>query len=322
MSLQIKRAVRQKKKLRIAADGPSGSGKSYSMIRLAHAMIARGLATKLLVVDSERDSASLYAGSAPDGTPWEFDCVQLTSYAPTEYTAAIKLGERHGYDVILIDSLSHAWEGEGGALDLVDRKSTGNNFTAWKDVTPLHRRMVDAILQSSAHVLVTMRTKTEWVLEADHRGKMVPRRVGTKSVQREGMEYEFDLFGRLDTQHQIHVEKTRCDPMDGASAVKPGPAFWEPLFDWHAGGADAAARVVAADDRTADERDRDEFARELSAVDPADPAAGDQLADVVDRLKARNLPAHVKKPLAALYSEKAGQIAQAQAADRPAAAAP
>lgn len=246
----IRKATRQKKKLRIAADGPSGAGKTYSLLRCATAMLVRGMCSKILVIDTENDSASLYAGENPDGTPFEFDTLPLTKFGPTDYVAAIHMGEREGYDCIVIDSLSHAWVGEGGALDLADKKAAskgGNKFAAWADITPMHRKMVDAIIQSRAHVLATMRTKTEWTTETDPRtGKSKPVRLGTASVQREGLEYEFDVYARLDLSHQIHIEKTRCSALDGAMTLKPGPAFWQPLWDWMDGAAPAASPTPAA----------------------------------------------------------------------------
>jgi hypothetical protein len=309
MALQIKKAVRQRKKLRIAVDGPSGAGKTYTLLRLAHEMVRRGAMKKIVVIDTERDSASLYAGVSPDGYPWEFDTIALDGYAPTEYTAAIHLAEKHGYDGILIDSLSHAWEGEGGALDLVDQKSTGNNWAAWKDVTPLHRRMVDAILQSTAHVLVTMRTKTEWTTEKDHRGKTVPVRVGTKSVQRDGMEYEFDVWGRMDREHQIHIEKTRCGAMDGGSAIKPGGAFWTPLLDWMEGAAVVTpVATVATDPRTQQERERDDFLTRLAG------AARAELSAIGTAIKAKGFPPAVADVLRQAYGARLADLDAAEKA--------
>ncbi len=107
--------------------------------------------------------------------PFRFKVKDLAHYAPTVYTSAIEVAGTSGFDVLIIDGLSQAWEGKEGALELVDRAG-GNRFTAWKDVTPMHRRMVDAILNSPCHVIVTMRAKTEYVLEPDEHGKQVPRR--------------------------------------------------------------------------------------------------------------------------------------------------
>ncbi len=225
------KAVRSQRKLRAAIDGPSGGGKTFSTLRLAFAMKAAGLCSRIALIDTENNSASLYAGESPDGTPWEFDTLNLKQFNPDQFTNALKTAAKEGYDCAILDSLSHAWVGQGGALDLVDSKG-GNKFTAWKDVTPLHRGMIDAIIQSPMHVLATMRSKTEYVLEEDEKGKKVPRKIGVAPVQRDGMEYEFDIYCSMDWSHQIKVTKSRCSPMDSQTAIKPGPAFWAPLFEW------------------------------------------------------------------------------------------
>lgn len=240
MSTMFTKAVRSQRKLRAAIDGPSGGGKTYSTLRLAFAMKAAGLCSRIAWIDTENNSASLYAGESPDGIPWEFETLNLKQYNPDQFTNAIKTAAKEGFDLVGVDSLSHAWVGQGGALDLVDSKG-GNKFTAWKDVTPLHRAMIDAIIQSPIHVLATMRSKTEYVLEEDEKGKKVPRKIGVAPVQRDGMEYEFDLYCSMDWSNQLKVTKSRCSPMNAATAIKPGPAFWTPLFDWLKSAADVPA---------------------------------------------------------------------------------
>lgn len=248
MSSMFKKAVRERRKLRAALDGPPGSGKTYSALRLAFSMVRAGMATRVALIDTENESASLYAGEAPDGLPWEFDTLNLKTFGPDNFTAAIGAADREGYDCIVIDSLSHAWIGKGGALDLVDQKQ-GNKFTAWKDITPMQRKMVDAMIQSPAHIIATMRSKVEWVMEEEvnRQGKkvQVPRKVGMAPQQREGLEYEFDIYGSCDDSHQIKITKTRCSLLDNATTIKPGPDFWQPLFDWLKSGAPAPVRVEA-----------------------------------------------------------------------------
>ena len=265
--MQIKKAKRHQRKLRIAIDGPYGSGKTYSLLRLAFAMKARGMCKQILVIDTERESASLYEGEHPDGEAFEFETINLATYAPTEFVGAIQLAVKHNYDCIIIDSLSHAWIGQGGALDLVDQKSTGNSFTAWKDVTPLHRRMVDSIIQAPAHMLVSMRSKVEYVLTQEYKNGRtitVPQKIGMAPQQRDGMEYEFDLYASMDQEHQLRITKSRCSPMQDAQAIKPGATFWMPLFDWCEGAsAEQVAGSVIRDDRTPEERERDQIVEEM-----------------------------------------------------------
>lgn len=224
------KAVRSQAKLRAAIDGPAGSGKTFSGLRLAFALKAMGLATKIAVIDTENNSASLYANEAPDGEPWEFDALNLTRYGPDDFTHAINEAARLKYDCIFIDSLTHAWQGQGGALDLVDQK--GGKFQAWKDVTPMHRKMIDTILRSPAHVIATMRSKMEHIMEKDDKGAVTVRKIGLAPIQREGAEYEFTVYGSMDWAHQIKVTKSRCSALQDATTVKPGPTFWAPLVDW------------------------------------------------------------------------------------------
>ena len=219
-------AKREKLKLRMAVCGPSGSGKSYTALRFAFA-----LGKRVAAIDTEHGALSKYQGLHPDGTPWDFDVVELQHYAPTGYTAAIKEAGRLGYDVLVIDSLSHAWEGVGGALDQVDKKG-GNKFTAWKDVTPQHRGMVDSILGAPLHVIATMRTKTEYVLETNDKGKAVPVKVGTQPVQRAGMEYEFDVVADMDLSHVLTVSKTRCPLIDMEVVAMPSAHWLTPVRTW------------------------------------------------------------------------------------------
>lgn len=240
--MSFKPATRTRARARVAIDGPAKAGKSFTALRLAHAIGGR-----IAAVDTEFGSLSKYAGAAPDGEgPFAFDVLELTQFAPTSYIAAIHDAERAGYQVLVIDSLSHAWVGEGGILDQADRKQGGNSFTKWADLTPQHRKLVDAILATPMHVIATMRSKQEYVLEPDAKGKMVPRKVGLAPVQREGMEYEFDLLCSVDQEHTLRVSGSRCPGMDGAIGLKPGAAFFRPYVEWLGLGVDAPTPAPSA----------------------------------------------------------------------------
>jgi len=227
MTYTFQKARKSKIKARIAIDGPSGSGKTYTAL-IAATTLAQG--GKIAVIDTERGSASLYSDK------FEFDVLELDKFSPKTYIDAIEAAERAGYSVIVIDSLSHAWEGEGGALDMVDnaaaRSNSKNSYTAWRDVTPIHRRMVDAILQSSCHIIATMRSKTEYVLETNSRGQQVPRKVGMAPIQRAGMEYEFTVVGDMDLDHRIVISKSRYEPLQDSVETKPTAEFFQPFVDW------------------------------------------------------------------------------------------
>lgn len=242
MATLFKPATRRKSKLRAALDGPAGSGKTFTALRFAFA-----LGLRVAVIDTEHGSASKYQGDSPDGIPWNFDVLELTEFAPTAYTSAIEEAGRSRYDVLVVDSLSHAWSGSGGALELVDKKggAGGNKFTAWKDVTPMHNRMIDAIIRCPCHVIVTMRTKMEYILETNEKGKQVPVKVGMGPIQRAGMEYEFDIVGDLDWTHTLSVSKSRCSAVADKIVVKPGADFIVPVLAWLEQGVEAAHEAAS-----------------------------------------------------------------------------
>jgi len=231
-------ATREKLRLRLGLSGPSGSGKTYTALRIAMAM-----GEKVAVIDTERRSASKYVGmSAADGTVFAFDVCDLTKHSPDDYTRAIETAARD-YDVLIIDSLTHAWSGRNGALEQVDnaaKRNRGNSYVAWRDVTPKHNRMVDAILAADCHVIACLRSKTEYILELNDKGKMAPRKVGTKPIQRDGMEYEFDVFADMDLDHNLLVSKTRCSKLDGAVIHLPGAGVADTLMQWLNDGAEPA----------------------------------------------------------------------------------
>ena len=219
------RATKAETRLRIAIMGASGSGKTYSALSIATA-----LSGKVALVDTEHGSASKYSDV------FNFDTLQLTNHNPNEYIEAIKAAENAGYAVLIIDSLSHAWNGNEGALELVDQAAaktrSGNTYTAWKDVTPLQRLLIAAILASKMHILCTLRSKTEYVLEQDKNGKMSPRKIGTAPIQRDGIEYEFDIVLDLGFDHVANVTKTRCAALDGQMIPNPGSNIATTLKAW------------------------------------------------------------------------------------------
>lgn len=251
MKLQIKRATKTQSRGRIALVGPAGSGKTYTGLVWARAIA--GDSGRILCIDTERGSASKYSGEEGIG---DFDVIELDTHEPVTYVDALKLGASEGYDVIVVDSLSHAWSGRGGALEQVDRAAarsrSGNSFGAWREVTPMHNALVDALLTSPAHLIVTMRAKTEYVLETDSKGKQVPRKVGMAPVQRDGMEYEFDLVVDLDWEHVAAVSKSRCSAVSGAVWRRPGAESVAPFVAWLTEGAPVPPRSAPAESPPAD----------------------------------------------------------------------
>lgn len=226
----FKRAERKKAKLRLAICGPSGSGKTYSAL-----LIAQGLGGPIAFIDSERGSGSLYSNLC------EYDVADLEPpYTPQKYIAALKEAELAGYNVVIIDSLTHPWAGQGGLLEEVDkRKGKGNDFTAWREITPQHNALVDAILQARCHVIATMRSKTAYDMVKDERtGKVKPVKVGLAPVQRDGMEYEFTTVLDIDVErHMATSSKDRTGLFDGKVFV-PDQQTGRDLLTWLESGVD------------------------------------------------------------------------------------
>lgn len=197
--MAFQKAVKSKAKLRLTFDGPAGSGKTYSSL-----VLATELGGSIAVIDTEHRTASKYAGI------FSFDQESPDEFSLDTYLKLIR--QAKDYDVLIVDSLSHAWMGKGGAMEEVDRSggAAGNKFAGWRSVTPKHNELIDAIIGFPGHVICTMRKKMEYVLETDSKGRQVPKKVGMAPVQREGMEYEFDVVADLDTDGTVTIAKTRC----------------------------------------------------------------------------------------------------------------
>lgn len=184
----FKKAERKKAFLKIAITGVSGSGKTYSALQLA-----KGLGGKIAMIDTENGSGELYSNLC------DYDVAPMEApFTPEKYVQYIHEAENAGYNVLIIDSLSHAWAGEGGVLDYVDKKtsssSSRNSFTAWKEATPKQNKMVDAILQSKMDIIVCMRSKQAYEIVENDKGKKTPMKMGLAPIQRDGLEYEFTIM--------------------------------------------------------------------------------------------------------------------------------
>lgn len=230
MSLDFEDATKDAAKARICLTGPSGGGKTYTALMLAFA-----LGESVAVIDTERGTASKYVGR----NGWRFKTMKPTSFSPLSLVGHLGTAAGHGFDVVIIDSLSHYWQGTDGMLEQVDKRSGANKFTSgWKAVGPEEKKMIDAILSYPGHVIVTLRTKTEYVLETNERGKQEPKRVGMKPVQRDGIEYEFDLIGDMDLTNTLTVTKSRIEGVEmGTSHHHPGIDLAKAIDEFLADGA-------------------------------------------------------------------------------------
>jgi hypothetical protein len=223
------KATKHAAKLRLALIGASGSGKTYTALSIASAMVAANGGGKIAVIDTEHGSASKYSDL------FDFDVLELENFDPRKYIEALELAERAGYDIVIVDSLSHAWNGTGGAMEMVDKaseRSRGNSFAAWKDVTPLWNQMLDKIIRCKCHVIGTMRAKTEYVLEVGHNGKSTPKKHGMAPIFREGGDYEFDVVGEISIEHTMTVTKTRCPQLADQSYRCAGADVAAILTEW------------------------------------------------------------------------------------------
>lgn len=247
--MKFEKAVRKKAKLRLAITGPSGSGKTLGAL-----MIAAGIGGRIALIDTEKGSASLYAAPLrlPDGstfTPPEFDVLELAApYSPERYIEAIAAAQAAGYDVLIVDSTTHEWSGVGGCLELVDEvaraKFKGNSWSAWNDVTPRHRAFIDALLQTQMHVIATGRSKTE-TAQTEENGRKRVVKLGMKTEQRDGFEYEFTTV--LDVVHDGHFAVASKD-RTGLFLGDPKPITAETgrqLLSWLDTGAEASTLMLA-----------------------------------------------------------------------------
>jgi len=220
--MEIRKAARKQAKIKLALQGPSGSGKTYSAL-----LLAAGLSeySRIAVIDTENHSADLYAHLG------DYSVLQLQKpFSPERYIEAISTCEQAGMEVIIIDSITHEWEGSGGILD-IHGNMPGNSFTNWAKMTPRHNAFVQKILESDCHIISTIRTKTDYTL-SDKNGKMVPEKVGLKGITRDGMDYEFTIVFDLDIKHFATASKDRTGLFMDKPAYVISEKTGERILQW------------------------------------------------------------------------------------------
>ncbi len=232
MAIQIKKAVRERVFLKLVVTGASGSGKTYGALGIAKGLAPTG---KVLVIDTENRSASYYAGR------WDFDVVELEApFTTQKYNEALQAAIDNGYEVVVIDSLTHEWAGSGGLQDQKFQKDSrgGNSFTNWNEMKQLHNKFTEKLLQSRIHVIGTLRSKMSYVLEQDEKGKATPRKVGMAPISADDMEYEFGLMFDVDRNtHLAIASKDRTNIFEGRS-LNLDEAVGRELASWLATGGD------------------------------------------------------------------------------------
>lgn len=225
-TMAFKKAIKSQAKLRAALFGPSGAGKTYTALEIGTG-ITSVIGGKIALIDSERSSASKYADR------FEFDQVDLEVKDIDEYVKFIKEAAAAGYSVLIIDSLSHAWQ---MLLDSVEKlaqaKYRGNTWSAWSEGTPEQRKLVDSIVSFPGHVIATMRSKTEWQTATNDKGKSAPVRVGLAPEQGKGIEYEFDILFEITPDHLAHIIKDRSGKFQDKIINKPDRDFGKNLVNW------------------------------------------------------------------------------------------
>lgn len=249
-------AQRRKAKARVAITGPAGSGKTYSAL-----LVARGLASswdKIAMIDTEHGSGDLYSDLGKY-------CIATMKppYQPERAVKAMGLATESGFEVIILDSMSHFWAGEGGLLELHDRM-TGNPYVNWGLITPRQIALVKAILESPVHVIATMRSKIKHeMVEED--GKKKVHKLGLKPIQREGVDYEFDVVLDLNQNHLASCSKDRTSLFDGTMEI-PTTGTGERLRDWLDAGADVAEPAPVPESNIAQDK-LDAMKREMGGGD-------------------------------------------------------
>jgi hypothetical protein len=262
----ISKAAKVGRKARIFLSGVSGSGKSYTALTWA-----RVLGQRIVVIDTENDSALDYADL------FEFDHLPLRApYSVDRYIAAMDAAVAHGAEVVVVDSLSHAWAGKGGLLALVDshRDAFGGG---WKAATPKHLDLIDRMTSLPAHLVATARSKQDYAIEDGANGKKTITKLGLAPVQRDGLEYEFSVTADITRDHYLTVTKTRCRDLDDYTETRPGTELADRVLKWLTEGRSVVEQVEAVYGQALDAASADELVVLFRATPPS--LLGETVAD-------------------------------------------
>lgn len=251
--MAFQKASRKKAFLKLALSGPSGSGKTMSALRLARGLTKGPIA----FIDTENRSASLYANidmtdaRTNEAYKVEFDVQDLFApYAAEHFINAIKDAKRGGYEVLVIDSFSHAWEAVLSYKEMLDR-SGGNSYTNWNQAGKLFVNVIDLVRSIDMHVIVCMRSKMEYVLETNDKGKQAPRKIGLAPVVREGTEYEFSTMFEIGMDNLARDSKGRLRHITGGDAILLDEKVGAALRDWVSEGEEVPPPDVWTDEKKA-----------------------------------------------------------------------
>lgn len=271
-----RKAEKKRVKLKMAVQGPSGSGKTWGALALAKNLWPDG---KICLIDTENESASLYADS------FDFDTIPLSPpFGTDRYLACIDAAVKAGYDVLILDSITPQWDGEGGILrrkEEMDRRPGSNGYANWASFTPEHEAFKQALQQSPIHMICTMRSKQDYILTANDKGKQIPKKVGMAPIQRDQMDYEFTLVFDVEMDHKGSVSKDRTGLFNDKIVDLASPKTAKIIREWIEKGKES----VAAESQAPTVSDLDaERVKWLELITPTTPEQF--LHDVTPKIKA------------------------------------
>jgi hypothetical protein len=237
--MQLRKATRKKAKIRLGFSAVSGGGKTYSALLTAYGIT--GDWEKVAIIDSEHGSAEWYTHLGG------YNVLPLTApFSPERYTEAIRTCEKAGMEVIIVDSITHEWDGKGGCLEIVE--SLGGKYQDWARVTPRHQAFIDAILQSPCHIITTVRRKQDYEMTKDQSGKVKIEKGGLKEITRDGFEYELTINLELDVRHNATASKDRTGLFMGKPAFVPSEETGKLIMAWCEQGEDQFEMVKPGSD--------------------------------------------------------------------------
>jgi hypothetical protein len=258
-AIQVRKAKREKLIAAVQLAGPSGAGKTLSALLMAYGMMKEvhpnlsdeELWDKIGLVDTEHERSLVYEGMEKSGVKiGQFLFVPLDKpYTISRYNEAVKAIKNAGAEVVILDSTSHAWEAEGGLLDLQQQK--GGNFQAWREINPVYAQFVDLSIGVThrIHTISTARSKQEYAMEQSETGKLSVKKLGLKQVQRDSLEYEFQVVFNIDMEHKATVSKDNSGLFEGNNTMIT-PDHGRKLMQWLDKGIDVKGK---------EEEDRQEF---------------------------------------------------------------
>ncbi len=237
--MQIRKAERRKARLRVGFSSPSGGGKTYSAILMAKGIV-NGDMSKVCLIDTENGRGDLYSDLG------EYNIIPLEApFTPERYIEAIQMAEEAKMEVIIVDSITHEWEGKGGCLEmnenLANAKYRGNTWSAWNETTPRHRKFIEALISSPAHIITTVRNKIDTIMTDDKKVK----KVGIKELTREGFEYELTLNFNIDRDtHMVTASKDNTKIFESRDPFVVTEETGKELLEWAEKGVDHKSKLI------------------------------------------------------------------------------